>query len=224
MAAQSDSEADDTAHDGNALAEAAPPISPPPWRRLRETLPLLMSVLAFVVSLSSLYFSVLRAGNVAAMTGPVLALSHDPLTGVAQVSVAINLANTGARLITVTELQLEIQKPAGEQRFTLQAVTQQAMDQEGEPKDLSLLAPITLPPRSESTRQLRFAGSTADVALTQAGVYRCRLLLRLSGREAPVQAEHWQLELTDLDAGQLRHWYELNIGRTVLVTKRLPTE
>lgn len=198
-----------------------PPLAPPArsrWQRLREGLPLLMSVLAFVLSLSSLYLSVLRAGNVSAMTGPVLTLSHEPVTGAARISLAVNLANTGARLITVAGLQLQITTPDNQQ-LVLTARTQQTLDAEGEPRDSSLLAPITLAARSESTRQLGFVAKGNDASLLQPGRYHLTLLLRTSGDSAMHPAEQWQIEISESETRQLQHWYELGIGNSVMLAK-----
>jgi hypothetical protein len=51
---------------------------------VREWLPRVMSVLAFTVPITSLYYAALRGGTVTAMTGPMLVLGHDPLTGAAR--------------------------------------------------------------------------------------------------------------------------------------------
>ena len=189
------------------------------WQRVREGLPLVMSVLAFVLSLSSLYLSVLRAGNVSAMTGPVLALSHDPLTGAARVSLAVNLANTGARLITVAGLQLRITAPDQKTVYTLTALTQQTLDDKGEPRDSGLLAPVTLPARSESTHQLGFVATDAEVALLKPGRYQFALLLKTTAGEPLQLAEQWLLELSEPETNQLQHWYQLNIGNSVMLAK-----
>ena len=188
------------------------------WQRLREGLPLVMSVLAFVLSLSSLYLSVLRAGNVSAMTGPVLALSHEPVTGAARISLAVNLANTGARLITVAGLQLQITTPDNKQ-LVLTARTQQTLDGDGEPRDSSLLAPITLAARSESTRQLGFVADDAEISLTQLGRYQILLLLRTGAETTAHRVEQWQMDIGETDARQLQHWYQLGIGNSVMLAK-----
>ncbi len=189
------------------------------WQCLREGLPLLMSVLAFALSLSSLYLVTLRSGNVTAMTGPVLALSHDPLTGAARVGLAVNLANTGARLITVAGLQLRVTAPDQQSVYTLTALTQQTLDDKGEPRDSGLLAPITLAARSESTYQLGFVSSEAETALLQPGLYQFELRLRTAAAEQTQLAEQWQLNLSERDANQLSHWYQLNIGNSVMLAK-----
>ena len=206
---------------GIMTRSSEPPLVPPTrsgWQRLREGLPLVMSVLAFVLSLSSLYLSVLRAGNVSAMTGPVLALSHESVTGAARISLAVNLANTGARLITVGGLQLQITTPDNKQ-LVLTARTQQTLDGDGEPRDSSLLAPITLAARSESTRQLGFVASGNDASLLQPGRYHLTLLLRTGSDSAMHPAEQWQVEISENEARQLQHWYELGIGNSVMLTK-----
>lgn len=189
------------------------------WQRLREGLPLLMSVLAFVVSLSSLYLVTLRSGNVTAMTGPVLTLSHDPVTGAARVGLAVNLANTGARLITVAGLQLRVTAPDQKTVYTLTALTQQTLDDKGEPRDSGLLAPITLAARSESTYQLGFVSTDVEIALLQPGKYQFELHLKTAAAESTQRAEHWQLKLSETDANQLNHWYQLNIANSVMVAK-----
>ena len=53
----------------------------------------------------SLYSAALHGVTVAGMTGPVVVLGHDPLTGAANGGVAVNLSNTGARLITPSQLR-----------------------------------------------------------------------------------------------------------------------
>lgn len=189
------------------------------WQTVREGLPLLMSVLAFALSLSSLYLSVLRSGNVTAMTGPVLALSHDPLTGAARVSLAVNLANSGAKLSTVAGLQLRVTAPDQKTVYTLTALTQQTLDDKGEPRDSSLLAPITLAARSESTRQLGFVATTAEMSLLQPGRYQFELQLKTSAGEPPRVVEQWQLNLSEQDVNQLQHWYQLNVGSSVMLAK-----
>jgi hypothetical protein len=199
-----------------------PPLAPVPahsgWQRLREGLPLVMSVLAFVLSLTSLYLVTLRAGNVSAMTGPALALSHEPVTGAARISLAVNLANTGARLITVAGMQLQITTPDNK-RLALTARTQQTLDGDGEPRDSSLLAPITLAARSESTRQLGFVASGNDASLLQPGRYQLALLLSAGSDNAMHPAEQWQIEISENEARQLQHWYELGIGNSVMLAK-----
>lgn len=189
------------------------------WQRVREGLPLLMSVLAFTVSLSSLYLVTLRSGNVTAMTGPVLALSHDPVTGAARVGLAVNLANTGARLITVAGLQLRATAPDQKTVYTLTALTQQSLDDQGEPRDSGLLAPITLAARSESTYQLGFVSASAETSMLQPGRYAFALYLKTAVSEQAQLAEHWQLNLSERDAMQLNHWYQLNIGNSVMLAK-----
>lgn len=189
------------------------------WQRLREWLPLLMSVLAFAVSLSSLYLVTLRSGNVTAMTGPVLTLSHDAFTGATRVSLAVNLANSGARLITVAGLQLRVTAPDQKTVHTLTALTQQTLDDKGEPRDSGLLAPITLAARSESTYQLGFVSTNAEAALLQPGRYHFELHLKTAGTEQPQLAETWQLNLTETDANQLQHWYQLDIANSVMLAK-----
>lgn len=221
-----ESKADRTDEQAGIMARA--PTRPPAtssrtsttvWQRLREGLPLLMSVLAFAVSLTSLYMVTLRSGNVTAMTGPVMALSHDPITGAARVSLAVNLANTGARLITVAGVQLRITTPDQKIVIPFTALTRQVLDDKGEPRDSSLLAPITLAARSESTYQLGFVSSDTEHALLQPGRYQVELQLKTTAGAATQHAEQWQLDISEQDAMQLQHWYQLNIGNSVMVAK-----
>ncbi len=202
---------------------ARPPLLPQragsSWQRLREGLPLLMSVLAFTVSLTSLYLVTLRSGNATAITGPVMALSHDPVTGAARVSLAVNLANSGARLITVNSLQLQVRLPDQTSTVQLNARTLQSLDDKSEPRDTSLLAPITLAARSESTRQIGFAGSDAELSLSQPGRYQFELHLKTTADDKLQLAEQWQLDVSEIDARQLQHWYQLGIGNSVMVAK-----
>ena len=195
------------------------PTVPSHWQRLREGLPLLMSVLAFAVSLSSLYLVTLRSGNVTAMSGPVLAISHDPITGAARIGLAVNLANSGARLITVAGLQLRVLGPDQTTPLQLTALTLQALDDKGEPRDTALLAPITLAARSESTYQLGFVAANADMTLLQPGRYAFALHLKTATGEQMQLAEQWQISLTETDIRQLQQWYQLNIGNSVMVAK-----
>lgn len=203
-----------------ARPEQASAASKSALARLRDWLPMLMSVLAFTVSLTSLYFAALRGGNVTAMTGPMVLLSHDPLTGAGNVSVAVNLANTGAQLATVRQLQLKITGPDGKLAVVLPAVAQQKLKADGEPQDDVMTAPITLAPRSETTRQLRFMITTKDAdqfAFIERGRYQFDLLLQL--RDGPQQAEQWQLQLSDVDAERLNYWRGLNIANSLPVLK-----
>ncbi|NQD36160.1 hypothetical protein HPT27_03925 [Permianibacter sp. IMCC34836] len=201
-------------------ADKGPATVPSPLARLREWLPMLMSVLAFTVSLTSLYYAALRDGQVIAMTGPMLLLSHDPLTGVGNVSVAVNLSNTGARLVTVKQLQLQVTGPDGKTTVRLPAVAQQKLAADGEPKDDVMTAPITLAPRSETSRQLRFTITAKDAehfAFVETGKYQFQLSLQLLDGQR--EAEHWVLDLSETEAYQLTYWRGLNIGNTLAVLK-----
>jgi len=199
---------------------AAQPSAHTRLARVRDWLPLVMSVLAFTVSITSLYYAALRGGTVTAMTGPMLVLGHDPLTGAANVSIAVNLSNTGARLITTRQLQLVVTAPDGATSATLPAVAQQKFDAKGEPQDDAMVAPITLAPRSETARQLRFTTRPKDVEridFFHAGSYRFVLWLAVANRPMPEEAERWAITLDDVGARQLRSWSEMGIARAVAV-------
>jgi hypothetical protein len=203
-------------------ASASAPPAPTRTSRVRDWLPLVMSILAFTVSVTSLYYAALRSGEVAALSGPLVVLGHDPLTGAANVSIAVNLSNVGARLITTRQLQLVVVTPDGASTVTLPAVAQQKFNAEGEPHDDALVAPITLAPRSETTRQLRFTTLPADVErfdFFQPGTYRFALLLSVASRPTPAEAERWTVTLTALDANQLHTWSDLSAARTLAVLK-----
>ena len=212
----------------NDETKAAPtpansPLRPAARTRLahvRDWLPLAMSVLAFTVSITSLYYAALRGGTVTATTGPMLALGHDSPTGAANVSIAVNLSNTRARLFSTQQLQLLVTAPDGATSATLPAVAQQKFDAKGEPQDDAMVAPITLAPRSETARQLRFTTRPKDVEridFFHAGSYRFVLWLAVANRPMPEEAERWAITLDDVGARQLRSWSEMGIARAVAV-------
>ena len=82
-----------------------------------------------------------------------------------------------------------------------------------------LLAPITLAARSENMRQLGFVADDADISLIQPGRYQIMLLLRTGADTILHRVEQWQMEISETDARQMQHWYELGIGNSVMLAK-----
>ena len=82
-----------------------------------------------------------------------------------------------------------------------------------------LLAPITLAARSENMRQLGFVASGNDASLLQPGRYHLKLLLRTGSDRAMHPAEQWQVEISENEARQLQHWYELGVSNSLMRVK-----
>lgn len=186
----------------------------------KERLSIVLSVLAFCISSISFYLTVVRSADPDIIAGSSIYIFHD-IYGKASVAMSLSMSNNGARPAVVERLGLLV-RHSGQKDYLLTPSAFQKINEKGEPQDESMAGPVVIPGRSETRKQLLFKASQQDdqFSLTAQGKYAITLLAWLAAGSAPIAADTFTIELSEIDANKLLHWYELNVTNSVVVEKQ----
>jgi hypothetical protein len=187
---------------------------------LKERLSIIISVLAFCISSISFYLSALRPADPHIIGGSSVYIFHD-VTGRASVAMPLSLSNNGARVAVIQRLALLVRHPEQKDGYLLAPYAFQRINDKGEPQDESMAGSLVIPGRSQITKQILFKASQADdkFSIASPGRYGFTLLAFLGGETSPMVTDAFGVELSELDANQLMHWYELGVTNSVVVER-----
>lgn len=189
-------------------------------KTLKERLSIVISVLAIGISSLSFYLTVLRPPEPRILARSSIYIFHD-VTGRASVAMSVSMSNNGARLAVVERLGLLVRRAGAKEGYLLAPYAFQRINERGEPQDESMAGAVTIPGRSETRKQLLFKASQDDdhFSITSQGEYKFTVLAWLAGRIPPVLADSFEVGLSELDANELSHWYQLGITNSLVVER-----
>ena len=134
---------------------------------------------------------------------------------------SFSMANNGARPAVVERLGLLVQRPGERNGYLLTPTAFQKINEKGEPQDESMAGAVVIPGRSETRKQLLFKASQKDdnFSITSEGDYHVVVLAWMGPGPKPFVVDSLNFRLSDVDAAQLSHWFELNIPNSVMVDR-----
>ncbi len=189
-------------------------------KTLKERLSIAISVLAIGISSLSFYLTVLRPPETRIIAGSSIYIFHD-VAGRASVAMSLSMSNNGARLAVVERLGLLVRRAGANEGYLLGPYAFQRINERGEPQDESMSGAVTIPGRSETSKQLLFKASQNDdhFSITSPGEYKFTVLAWLAGKVPPILADSFEIGLSELDASELSHWYQLGITNSLVVER-----
>ncbi|MGA9365720.1 MAG: hypothetical protein WBW16_15265 [Bacteroidota bacterium] len=188
-------------------------------KRFKDFLSLIMSGIAFVVSLLSFYLTVLRSADPEIRAGSPIYLFHD-VSMTASVAMPVSVSNAGARLSTVERFALVVKPDTSREGYMFAPYTFQKFNKKGDLQDESMTSPIVIPGGSQTTKQVLFKASqdpNDNFALVSQGRYVLSLLAWFPGRDSPRIVDRFEVDINQLQADNLSRWRDLQVTNTVVV-------
>ena len=187
--------------------------------QIKDMLPLILSILAFVFSVASFYYTTLRPSHLTVVAGSPIHLSHGHL-GQAAISLPLSFANLGAKLGSVQRVMLAVRFAGGSRSHLLIPSSYQKLTDNGEFRNESLPHPITLAGGERIEKQVLFWGSVErpdEFVLTKPGTYQAVLLAWVSDADAPQPIDSFQFDLNEPGANKLSHFRLVATNQRVAV-------
>lgn len=175
---------------------------------LKVILPIVISLVALLVSIVSLYVSTLRPGALHVTAGEHIAISHQP-DGSAGFILPVNVANAGSKHLTVDRVALLIQQSGDPEGYLLEPSFYLALAESGDFKYDSLSVPITVFGGENVTKQVMFISSTeraAEFQMTRAGFYDVTLLAWLHGSSKPRVSDSFSIVVSEANVATLLNY------------------
>jgi hypothetical protein len=164
-----------------------------------------LSVLALGISSLTLYFARFKRANLSVLAGEYLNLSYFR-EGNCGITLSVNIANAGARLVTVRRLGLLVQEPGSGAGYLLEPLYYQGLNDSGDFVHESQPVPIPVEGYGSETRQVLFRSSferPAEFRFRRAGVYRVTVLVWLDPSGPPHTADDFTVALSEAEVAIL---------------------
>lgn len=168
-------------------------------------IPVVVSVVALIVSGAALYYSQLQGAVVSIVVGEHVNIHHFE-EGNSSVSLPISFGNNGATIATVHRVALLVRRPGSNEGYLLEPLNYQKMDENGDFQHDTQAMPIALPGRSATAKQVRFRSSLerpTEFQFIKPGTYDMTVLAWLENSVEPQRKSTFSLVISDEDATTL---------------------
>jgi hypothetical protein len=176
---------------------------------LKVLTPVAISLLALVVSFSSLYLSWLHPAELQVVAGEHVTIKHQD-GGTFVLTLPVNLANAGSRLVTVDRLAMLIQSADSPEGYLLEPLYYLRIIENTSTGPSfavdSLPVPITISGRENVTKQVGFCSSydrPTEFKLTRAGTYALTLLAWARGSAKPRAYDRFAIVVSEANVASI---------------------
>jgi hypothetical protein len=185
-----------------------------------DSAPILISILALLISILTFYFSYLRSGKLKIVAGEHLYIAHEA-SGMLNIYLSVSLVNQGAVPSTIQRVALLIQSQSSTEGYLLEPAYYCRLDDSGNFANESLPVPITVVGRQSVVKQVFFCGSVerpSEFKLLDSGIYNLRLLGWTEHSVQPEVSDSFSIVLDDDKIALLKQYIENKQTKTI----RLP--
>ena len=182
--------------------------------------PIVISILALLISILTFYFSYLRSGKLKIVAGEHLYIAHEE-SGMLNIYLSVSLVNQGAVPSTIQRVALLIQSQLSTEGYLLEPAYYCRLDDSGNFANESLPVPITVVGRQSVVKQVFFCGSVdrpSEFKLLDSGTYNLRLLGWTKHSVQPKVSDSFSIVLDEDKIALLKQY----IGNKPRKTIRLP--
>lgn len=181
-------------------------------------IPIIISILALLVSIVTLYLSLLRPAKIRIVAGESIHLFYFE-EGNFGITLPVSFVNQGARIGTVSRVALLIQKHGNNEGYLLEPYAYQRLDANQRFQHESIAAPISIPSKSDISKQILFKSAIArpDEYQINAGKYNLTLFGWTEGSIKPNITDTFSLEVSNPNAQRLEKWHDQKLTYTVCV-------
>ncbi|MDO8282231.1 MAG: hypothetical protein Q7U10_06350 [Thermodesulfovibrionia bacterium] len=186
---------------------------------MKDLVPIVISIVALLGSIISLYVSKFRMGELHLTAGEHTAISHD-LEGPVSFILAVNFANAGSKHLTVDRVALLIQHSGSPEGYLLEPAYYLAFGESGELIRDSLAVPITVFGGENVTKQVQFSSSIErpfEYQMTKDGTYDLTLLAWLHGSTKPSMSDCFSLVVEEAHVAKLLSYIKEKKNLTVML-------
>jgi hypothetical protein len=185
------------------------------------TIPIVISILALLVSLLSLYYSQVRGAKLRLVAGEHLNINHF-VEGNVGVSLPVSLINEGVRPATLRRVGLTISIKGKVEGELLEPFYFQRIDDKGNFLQESMPTPITVAASQSVVKQVLFRSDfnhPAEFHLVNPGTYELVLLGWTEDSFVPSVKDKFDIEISEEDASQLRQYLASKTLLTIRISQ-----
>lgn len=176
-----------------------------PWQRVKDLLPLAMSLLALGLSGATFYRTQLQPARLTVDTAEVAYLAIDA-NGIFEFHLNVTLSNGGAGMAVARKVAVLLQSPERSDGYLLEAVYIERLNEQTQFVNESEVGPISVEGRQSQSRRIRFISSRDrpnDKPLEKAGAYTATVLVWTADDAGPTAATGFPFTLTSPKAAIL---------------------
>ncbi len=166
---------------------------------LKQSAPIIGSIVALIISFYSLYMAHMRPAKVDLIAGEHININYFEERNFG-LTLPVNFSNSGASIATIRRVALLIQDPGNKEGYLLEPLFYQRIDERGNFLHDSMPVPIAVPARDTVTKQILFRSSWErpnEFILTKTGTYKLTLVGWIAGSVEPELGDFFSIQLTD---------------------------
>lgn len=185
-----------------------------------DSVPIVISLLAVLISVLTFYFSQLRSGKLQIVAGEHLHIGHQE-NGILSIILSISCVNEGAVPSTIKRVALLVQSGGSPEGYLLEPAYYCRLDESGNFANESLPVPVTVVGKQSVVKQVFFCGSMerpSEFKLMDIGTYNLRLLGWIEDSIEPTVSDSFSIVVTEEKTALLKQY----IANKEKTTIRIP--